>query len=272
MVMPLMPTKTKTSSSVAPGTQASQSAPSRAVDDCSQRVFIGTSGWSYTSWKPDFYPRSVPSKKFLEYYATQLNSVEVNYTFRQLPSDTMIEGWLAAGDPGFRFSFKAPQRITHFRRLKNCAEEVAALAQALKPVAAVGRMGVVLFQLPPNFKADVPRLEAFLLDAGVTGLRVAFEFRHASWFSDETYAALQRHGAALCVAESDDLKTPDVVTAPFACYRFRKSGYGVTQLKAIAKILRNRAAAGEVFAYFKHEKQPTGAIAAVLTLRRLRRK
>jgi uncharacterized protein YecE (DUF72 family) len=130
-------------------------------------------------------------------------------------------------------------------------------------------MGVILFQLPPNFKADVPRLNAFLADANTHGLRMAFEFRHDTWFSDETYAVLRHHRVALCVAESDDLDTPDVVTAPFTCYRFRKSAYSVAQLDGIANTLRRRSAQGETFAYFKHEDEPTGAIHAVDTLRRL---
>jgi uncharacterized protein YecE (DUF72 family) len=130
-------------------------------------------------------------------------------------------------------------------------------------------MGVVLFQLPPNFKADVPRLDTFLADAANCGLRMAFEFRHSSWFSDDVYDVLRRHGAAICVAESDELETPDVITAPFTCYRFRKSGYSAAQLDAIEKILHRRSSEGQVFAYFKHEEEPAGALNAVDVLRRL---
>ena len=237
--------------------------------DLRNQAFIGTSGWAYSSWKPGFYPQALPQKKFLEYYATQLNSVEVNYTFRQLPSQSMLAGWLAASGAGFRFSFKAPQRITHILRLRDCSDAVAALSRALAPVVAAGRMGVVLFQLPPNFKADVPRLHSFLADAKTCGLRMAFEFRHSTWFCDEMYPVLRQHGVALCVAESEDLETPDVVTAPFTCYRLRKSGYTDAQLDAIEETLRRRSAEGEVFAYFKHEEEPTGAICAVGTHRRL---
>jgi uncharacterized protein YecE (DUF72 family) len=233
-------------------------------------IFIGTSGWAYSSWKPGFYPQKLPQKQFLEYYATQLNSVEVNYTFRQLPTAAGLASWLAASNDGFRFSFKAPQRITHILRIKDCSEAVAALARALAPVAAAGRMGPVLFQLPPNFKADVPRLDSFLADASVCGLRMAFEFRHSSWFCDEVYGVLRRYAVALCVAESEDLETPDIMTAPFVCYRFRKGEYSRAQLEAIEKTLRRRSAEGEVFAYFKHEEQPTGALHAADTLRRLR--
>jgi len=237
--------------------------------ETTDRAFVGTSGWAYSSWKPGFYPPALPQKNFLEYYATQLNSVEVNYTFRQLPTTGMLEGWLAATSAGFRFSFKAPQRITHILRLKDCSREIVALSRALAPVTDAGRMGVVLFQLPPNFKADVPRLESFLVDANKCGLRMAFEFRHSTWFCDEVYPVLRRHDVALCVAESDDLETPDVVTAPFACYRFRKSENSPAHLDAIENSLRRRSAEGEVFAYFKHEEQPTGAICAMDILRRL---
>jgi uncharacterized protein YecE (DUF72 family) len=245
-------------------------APKKSMGDLREQVFIGTSGWAYSSWKPGFYPQAVPQKKFLEYYATRLNSVEVNYTFRQLPTENMLTGWLAASGAGFRFSFKAPQQITHFLRLKNCSGAVVALSHALAPVVAAGRMGVVLFQLPPNFKADLPLLGSFLKDASASRLRMAFEFRHSTWFCDQVYTVLRHHGVALCVAESDDLETPDVVTAPFACYRFRKSEYSKGQLAAIEKTLRRRSAEGQVFAYFKHEEEPNGAIRAVDTLRKLR--
>jgi uncharacterized protein YecE (DUF72 family) len=235
-----------------------------------ENVFIGTSGWAYASWKPQFYPQAIPQKKFLEYYSTQLNSVEVNYTFRQLPTASMLAGWLSATGAGFRFSFKAPQRITHILRLKDCAESVGALARSLAPAAAAGRLGVVLFQLPPNFKADTPRLESFLSDAKPSGLRLAFEFRHNSWFSDEVFETLRRHDVALCVAESEDLETPDIQTARFACYRLRKSEYSPEQLHALSNQLRGRSAKGEVYAYFKHEDDPKGALCAVETLKLMR--
>jgi uncharacterized protein YecE (DUF72 family) len=248
----------------------SQTSQDQCAEDARQRAFIGTSGWAYATWKPGFYPPGLAQKKFLEYYATQLNSVEVNYTFRQVPTKSMLASWMAATDAGFRFSFKAPQRVTHILRLKDCSEAIAELGYALAPAAAAGRMGVVLFQLPPNFKADPSRLDAFLADAKGTGLRMAFEFRQSAWFCDEVYSVLRNHRAALCVAESEDLETPDVVTAPFTCYRLRKSGYTAVQLDAIENSLRQRSSVGEVFAYFKHEDEPTGALSAVDTLRRLR--
>lgn len=233
-------------------------------------IYVGCSGWAYTSWKPGFYPAKVSSKKFLEYYATRLNSVEVNYTFRSLPSEATIASWLAATGPDFRFSFKAPQRITHILRLKSCAADFASFAKSIEPVRTAERLGIVLFQLPPNFKADIPRFDAFLKEAMPLGLRIAFEFRHESWFIDDAYSILQKYKAVLCVAESDELVTPDKVTAPFACYRFRKSDYSPGQLDAVRDTLRRRAEMGDVFAYFKHEEEPTGALRAAEVLEGLR--
>ena len=209
----------------------------------------------------------------LQFFATQLSSVEVNYTFRKLPSAAIVEGWLAQTGPDFRFSFKAPQRITHIKRLKDSSDAVSAFYASLLPVIRAGRMGIVLFQLPPNFKADLDRLAAFLKDAApenIGALRVAFEFRHASWFCDEVYELLRQHRAALCVAESDDLQTPDVMTAPFCCYRLRKSDYGPAELEQIEKRLREKAERGDVFAYMKHEDSPKGALQAAALLARLR--
>ena len=268
--MLLVPANTRKSPEKADGREISRiSELPKAAGDLRDQAFIGTSGWAYASWKPDFYPQALPQKKFLEYYATQLNSVEVNYTFRQLPSESMIKSWLTASGAGFRFSFKAPQRLTHILRLRDCSEAVAALSRALAPVVAGGRMGVVLFQLPPNFKVDLARLDTFLVDANPSGLRMAFEFRHSTWFCEDMYAVLRHHRVALCVAESEDLETPDVATAAFTCYRFRKNGYSAAELDVIENTLRQRSSEGEVFAYFKHEEQPTGALYAVDTLRRL---
>ena len=229
-------------------------------------VYTGCSGWSYATWKPAFYPEKLPSKKFLEYYATRLNSVEVNYTFRSFPRRTAIDSWLAQTGPDFRFSFKAPQRITHFQRLHECGPTLEAFAGAIQPVGDAGRLGLVLFQLPPNFKADEGRLALFLADAKGCRFRMAFEFRHESWFDAAIYRLLERHEAALCVAESDDLVTPDVATAPFACYRRRKAEYSEAQLAEISKGLAGRARTGDVFAYFKHEEEPTGALWAASVL------
>lgn len=254
-------------------TMQPSSSPARLAAIATQRCWIGCSGWAYPSWKPEFYPAKTSPKKMLQYYATQLNSVEVNYTFRHLPSDTTIDGWLAQTGEDFRFSFKAPQRITHIKRLKECSDALTVFYSALLPVIRAGRMGLVLFQLPPNLKAEPARLATFLKEAapeGTAGVRVAFEFRHASWFASEVFDLLRQHQAALCVAESDELETPDVVTAPFACYRLRKSGYRDAELLRIEGQLAAKGAQGEVFAYMKHEDTPKGALQATTLLARLR--
>jgi uncharacterized protein YecE (DUF72 family) len=258
------------SSSSTPNSSASQAA---APTGTAGRIWLGCSGWAYPTWKPEFYPPKTSPKKMLEYYATQLNSVEVNYTFRHLPSATTVDGWLAQTGPDFRFSFKAPQRITHIKRLKECSDALSVFYSALLPVIRAGRMGVVLFQLPPNLKADIARLATFLKEAApenTAKLRVAFEFRHTSWFTDEVFDLLRQHQAALCVAESDELATPDVVTAPFCCYRLRKSDYGAADLQQIETQLTTRAAQGDIFAYIKHEDSPKGALQAAALLATLR--
>lgn len=236
-------------------------------------IFAGTSGWAYPTWKPGFYPAGTSAKKFLGFYSTQLNSVEVNYTFRALLTPTMLEGWLAATTPGFRFSFKAPQSITHFKRLRDCGPAVDEFLTALDPVRAAGKLGLLLFQLPPNFQSDPARLAAFLeLPALAAKDRppIAFEFRHASWFDDAIYGILREHNAALCVAESDDLATPEIHPAPgIACFRHRRNGgYTPQELASFAAHFETLAQTREVYAYFKHEEAPTGALngAALLSL------
>ena len=187
----------------------------------------------------------------------------------------MLEGWLAATPADFRFSFKSPQRITHFKRLRECEDDVAQFVAALEPVRQAGKLGLLLFQLPPNFKADAERLRDFL---AAPALRtkgappIAFEFRHESWFTDETYSILREHDAALCIAESDDLLTPEVQTAAgHACYRLRRNGgYSPVELEAFAKRFTTLAEKRDVYVYFKHEDEPTGALNATAFLARAR--
>lgn len=237
-------------------------------------IYVGCSGWAYDNWKPGFYPATLSRKKFLEYYAAQLNSVEVNYTFRNLPSEDAVRTWLAAADGNFRFSFKAPQRITHLSRLKNCRAALDEFASAIAPVHEANRLGVILFQLPPNMKSDAERLAGFFEDATAAGfgisLRIAFEFRHESWFAEDVYSLLREYSAALCIAESDELVSPEVHTAPFSCYRLRKSAYTRKELEIIREGFRRHAKTGDVFAYFKHEEEPTGALRARAVLRGLK--
>jgi uncharacterized protein YecE (DUF72 family) len=228
-------------------------------------LFAGTSGWAYATWKPGFYPAKWPQKRFLEHYATRLNSVEVNYTFRALPTETQLAGWMEAAGPDFRFSFKAPEIITHRKRLKECGDSVDRFLTALTPVRNAGRMGALLFQLPPNFKADVARLEDFLsLPQMAHAGRVCFEFRNVSWFDEATWSVLRRFNAAVCIAESEDLKTPEIQTAKdFACYRLRLAGgYDDVTIADQAATFHALAAERDVFVYYKHEDDPAGPLAA----------
>jgi uncharacterized protein YecE (DUF72 family) len=234
----------------------------------SSRIFAGTSGWAYPTWKPDFYPEGTPAKRFLEFYSRQLSSVEVNYTFRALPTAAMLENWLAATPGFFRFSFKAPQRITHIKRLANCESDLATFLAVLEPVRQAGKLGLLLFQLPPNLKADAARLQTFLAAPSLKGEgapSVAFEFRHPSWFCEEIYSVLRSSDAALCVAESDELATPEVHTAStIASFRLRRNGaYRPEEIAAFVERLRALALERDVYVYFKHEDEPTGALNAL---------
>ena len=230
-------------------------------------IYTGTSGWAYGSWKPDFYPAKLSAAQFLNHYASRLNSVEVNYTFRQIASEELLLRWAEATPADFRFAVKAHQRITHIKRLRDPAETTAEFLASLEPLRKAKKLGPVLFQLPPNFKCDVARLREFLA-AVPSWVRATFEFRHESWFSEEVYAALRKAGAALCLAESEELKTPEVVTTDFHYLRLRKERYS---RKAVAERVRKLARSGDVFVYFKHEETPEGALHAEALLRQVRK-
>jgi len=221
-------------------------------------IYAGTSGWAYGSWKPDFYPAKLSAARFLNHYASRLNSVEVNYTFRQIAGEDLLLRWAQATPADFRFAVKAHQRITHIKRLRDAAEVTAEFVASLEPLRKAKKLGPVLFQLPPNFKCDVGRLCEFVATLP-RWVRAAFEFRHESWFAEEVYATLRKAGAALCLAESDELETPEVVTTDFHYLRLRKESYS---RKSVAEKVRRLAQTGDVFVYFKHEVTPEGALRA----------
>lgn len=226
------------------------------------KLFAGTSGWAYPSWKPDFYPHKLAQTKFLSHYATQLNAVEVNFTFRQLVKETTLAKWLGDTPPEFRFTIKAHQVITHIKRLKGTEEFVPRFLGTIEPLASAGKLGPVLFQLPPNLKVDLEVLREFL-KLLPRRLQAAFEFRNASWFGEEIYGAMREHNAALCVAETEEMTTPEVTTADFNYYRFRKPNYPPAERKTMVERIEQHLGAGrDVFAYFKHEETPEGAIYA----------
>ena len=229
------------------------------------KIYAGTSGWAYASWKPDFYPAKLASAKFLSHYATRLNSVEVNYTFRSFPTAKLLQGWIAATPPEFKFAIKANQRITHFKRLRGAAQLASEFIAALDPLEKAGKLGPVLFQLPPNLKCDVPLLTEFL--AGLPShLQIAFEFRDLSWFADEVFVTLRKSNVAICLAESETIETPPVQTADFSYLRLRKEEYSPKNLQEHVHRIADLGRQGEVFAYFKHEETPQGALHAEAVL------
>jgi uncharacterized protein YecE (DUF72 family) len=233
-------------------------------------LYAGTSGWAYPSWKPDFYPEKLAQAKFLPYYATQLNAVEVNFTFRQLLKETTAHKWIAETPASFLFSVKAHQVITHIKRLKKTEDFVPRFLSAVQPIAQAGKLGPVLFQLPPNMKADATLLEEFLTGLP-RGVPSAFEFRHNSWFDDSIFEILKKHNRALCVAETEERVTPDVITANFCYYRYRKPTYTSEERQAMISRIREHLSTGRnVFAYFKHEETPQGAIYAIEVQKEIR--
>lgn len=235
------------------------------------KVHIGTSGWAYASWKPEFYPPKTPSSKFLDYYSTQLNCVEVNYTYRARPAVKTLQNWAAATPEDFTFVAKAHQRITHIKRLNEVEQDVDAFFASLQPLLHAHKLGPVLFQLPPNFKADPEKLRKFLRTLPKDAPS-AIEFRNPSWFQDPIYALMREHNVALCIAESDELAVPEVFTADFTYYRLRKSDYSDQEIAEVEQRLRNAAQQREVYAFLKHEDTPEGAINARRLLTSLTRK
>ena len=216
-------------------------------------VHVGTSGYNYEAWRGSFYPEDLSSKKMLAYYAEQFDTVEINYSFYRKPTPKILEGWAAQVPERFRFALKAWQRITHQKRLRESAELVEGFAEAARTLGR--RLAPVLYQLPPNLKADLPLLRDFLNQLP-RDLRAAFEFRHQTWFADETYAALREAGAALCIAESEELATPPVRTADFGYLRLRRLDYDSAALLKWAEIVKTYS--GDVFVYFKHEDEARG--------------
>ena len=231
------------------------------------QLHVGTSGWAYPSWKPAFYPEKLAQTKFLTYYSGQLNTVEVNLTFRQLLKETTAQKWITQTPEHFRFGIKAHQVITHIKRLKNTEDFVPRFLSTIEFLAGAGKLGPVLFQLPPNMKADPKRLEEFIATIP-RAVQTAFEFRHESWFGDDIFSLLKEHNRALCVAETEERVTPDVVTADFCYYRYRKPEYSPEERQAMVRRMHEHLANGrDVFAYFKHEETPQGVLYAVEVLK-----
>jgi uncharacterized protein YecE (DUF72 family) len=220
------------------------------------KLWIGTSGFQYPEWKGKFYPDEMPASKMLPYYAERFKSTEVNYTFRRIPEAKTILNWSAWTPEQFRFSFKAPQRITHFARLRGCAEVLGVFAKAI--AVAEAKLGPVLFQLPPNFVKNVEVLEAFLTELP-KGIQAVFEFRHESWFDKTVFEALRGANAALCIAENEEFATPLEATADFGYLRLRREDYTSAKIKKwTTSIMKQKSSWSEAFVYFKHEQRGVG--------------
>jgi uncharacterized protein YecE (DUF72 family) len=232
-------------------------------------LYAGTSGFAYPAWKPGFYPAKLPAKQFLQHYAQRLNSVEINYTFRRLPSAGTLKTWVEATPPGFVFAVKANQRITHILRLRNAEEATELFFRMIDPLRTSRRLGPVLFQLPPQMKCDVGLLAGYLALLP-PGSRYAFEFRHTSWLTEEVYCVLRERNVSLCVAESEKMEVPEVITADFVYYRLRKPDYTEADVDSIAARSRELLAGGrDLYLMFKHEETPAGALNAELLLKRV---
>lgn len=218
-------------------------------------LYVGTSGYSYKEWKGSFYPEDLPDKQMLHFYGERFSTVEINNTFYRMPKAPMLEAWSAEVPADFKFVLKAPQQITHIKRLKDAGDSVAYL---LKVAAALKeQLGPLLFQLPPYLKKDAARLNEFLkLLPPERG--VALEFRHQSWFDDEIFGLLREHRAVLCIAEAEnDLEIPFVSTADWGYMRLRRPDYGDKELKEWGERVRGQNWR-EAFIFFKHEEEGKG--------------
>jgi uncharacterized protein YecE (DUF72 family) len=220
-------------------------------------LHVGTSGYSYKEWKGSFYPEDLSAKDMLAYYGERLNAVEINNTFYRLPKAAVLESWAQQVPAGFRFSIKASRRITHFARLKEEARDPT--EYLLSTVAVLGdRLGVLLFQMPPNLQKDVERLAGFL-DMLPRGTPAAFEFRHASWNDEQVHELLRGHGATLVCADTEESgdDEPLVPTAPLGYLRLRRPDYDDEALRRWADRV---AATGweRAFVFFKHEDEGAG--------------
>jgi uncharacterized protein YecE (DUF72 family) len=218
------------------------------------QMLAGTSGYSYKEWLGSFYPEKLPAKEMLRYYAERFPTVEINNTFYRMPAEAMLGGWAKEVPERFTFTLKAPQRITHQKRLREAEQEVG---EFLRRAGALGdKLGMILFQLPPFLRKDLPRLQDFLA-ALPAAPRIAFEFRHDTWQNEEVYSALRERGAALCVADTDEGDTPFVATADIGYLRLRRTHYDDTALAGWTERLAAQSLE-RAYVYFKHEDEARG--------------
>jgi len=237
------------------------------------KLFVGTSGYSYKEWKPEFYPADLKNDAMLSYYAERLPSVEINNTFYREPSQKAIDGWAEKTPESFAFAIKAPQKITHIARLRGVDEVLERVLATLKGLGP--RLGVVLFQCPPSLKYDTDTLDNFLalLPGGdmPNAIRAAMEFRHASWDTDEVREKLAKNGVAWCVSDTDEHDATLHRTAnEFTYLRLRKIVYEDAAYDTWTEKIKGVLDDGsDVYVYFKHEDTASGAIYAMRLKERL---
>jgi uncharacterized protein YecE (DUF72 family) len=224
-------------------------------------VAVGTSGYNYPEWRGHFYPDKLPAAAMLPYYAARFGTVEINYTFYRMPNAKTVAGWMEATPQAFTFVLKAPKRITHDRRLKDVDDPLRYFCDTARSLG--GKLGPLLFQLPPTFKKDLPRLGDLLAQLP-PDVRAAVEFRHQSWFADDVYERLRGRNAALCIVDNEEGATPAIATADWGYFRLRAVDYTDEQLAHWAGTVRELGAGWrDAFVFFKHEDSATGpALAA----------
>jgi uncharacterized protein YecE (DUF72 family) len=220
------------------------------------RIHVGTSGYNYPEWRGTFYPEDLPAGKMFDWYSTRFRTVEINYTFYRMPTPKTTGAWHDQAPAGFRYALKAPRRITHEKRLKDCADTVGFFADAARVLK--GHLGPLLFQLPPTFKCDLARLDEFLAVLPAD-LQAAFEFRHDSWLTEDVFARLAAKQAALCIADFGDKTTPLRPTARHGYFRLRDEGYTPSDIDAWAGRIADLGSEwDDAFVYFKHEGEGKG--------------
>jgi uncharacterized protein YecE (DUF72 family) len=216
---------------------------------------VGTSGYAYKQWKGSFYPEKLPDKDMLAFYGQQFRTVEINHCFYRMPVESMVARWGEQVPDGFQFALKLNQRITHIQKLRGAAETLKRFLEAASVLQPQDKLGPILVQVPPTFKADAAVLDEFL-SLRPRAFRFAFEVRHASWHSEETYALLRRHQTALCIAETEDTRAPETLTTDFAYLRLRKEEYTPQEISAWRARIDAWLAQGiDVFVYLKHEDE-----------------
>jgi uncharacterized protein YecE (DUF72 family) len=219
-------------------------------------LWVGTSGYAYPEWRGSFYPEKMQTKKMLPYYAERFATVEINNTFYRMPNAKILEGWSAQVPENFKLTLKAPQRITHQKRLRDCADEVSYFLEVARTLGP--KLGAILFQTPPYLRMNLEVLDGFL-EMLPARLVAAFEFRHASWMDADVFSRLRSKGLALCIADSEKFSTPLEITAGYAYFRLRDEGYQPADIERWAQTIREKTSGlSETFVYFKHEEAGIG--------------